>query len=128
MSLPQELHTERLTLRRWQAEDRCPFAAMNADLRVMEYFPALLSVDDSDAMATRIEAHFERHGFGFWAVEIAGQASFAGYIGLGIPRFECTSRPVSRSVGGSRPTAGARELPRRGPGRLCNSGLRRWAS
>ena len=29
----------------------------------------------------RIEAHFERHGFGLWAVEVPGVADFVGVIG-----------------------------------------------
>ena len=37
------LQTERLLLRPWQAEDRQPFAAMNADPRVMEHFPSTLT-------------------------------------------------------------------------------------
>ncbi len=37
------LKTERLLLRRWRDSDRLPFQQMNADPRVMEFFPALLS-------------------------------------------------------------------------------------
>ena len=35
-----ELETPRLRLRQWRDEDREPFAALNADPRVMEHFPA----------------------------------------------------------------------------------------
>jgi RimJ/RimL family protein N-acetyltransferase len=93
MKLPQELHTERLLLRRWRSADREPFAALNADPRVMEHFPALLSREESDAAADRIEAHFERHGFGLWAVELAGVTPFAGFIGLCVPRCEAHFTP-----------------------------------
>lgn len=85
--------TDRLLLRRWLPADREPFAAMNADPRVMEHFPGLLSRDASDALVERIEAHFEEHGFGLWAVEIAGVAPFAGFIGLSTPRFEAHFTP-----------------------------------
>ena len=34
-----EVRTERLLLRPWQAADREPFAALCADLEVMEHFP-----------------------------------------------------------------------------------------
>ena len=37
------LRTERLILRRPREADREPFARMNADPRVMEFFPATLS-------------------------------------------------------------------------------------
>ncbi len=88
-----ELRTERLYLRRWRATDREPFAALNADPRVMEYFPAPLSPEESEALTSRIEGHFEQHGFGVWAVEIKGTAPFAGFIGLSIPRFEAHFTP-----------------------------------
>src|SRR5579871_4244760 len=42
MNSPIELETQRLLLRQWKAEDREPFAALNADPIVMEYFPAPL--------------------------------------------------------------------------------------
>jgi ribosomal-protein-alanine N-acetyltransferase len=93
MNLPHELLTERLRLRRWLPDDREPFAAMNSDPRVMEHFPAALSRGESDALADRIEAHFDQHGFGGWAVEIPGTARFAGFIGLSIPAFEAHFMP-----------------------------------
>ena len=57
MSLPA-IRTERLVLRRWLKRDRAPFAAMNADLEVTEYFPEPLSREESDAFIDRIEAGF----------------------------------------------------------------------
>jgi hypothetical protein len=44
-----EFNTERL--RQWCAADREPFAALNADPRIMEFFPAVLDRSASDAMA-----------------------------------------------------------------------------
>lgn len=91
--LPRELRTERLLLRRWRAEDREPFAALNADPPVMEHFPGPYSRAESDAAVDRIEAHFQQHGFGLWAVEIPDVAPFAGFVGLSIPRFEASFTP-----------------------------------
>ena len=82
------LRTDRLYLRRWLPTDRDPFATLNADPRVMEHFPAALSRLESDTLVARIEAHFDQHGFGAWAVEIPGITPFAGFIGLTVPRFE----------------------------------------
>jgi RimJ/RimL family protein N-acetyltransferase len=93
MNLPQDLRTDRLHLRRWRPDDRAPFANLNADPRVIEFLPAALSRQESDAMADRIEAHFARHGFGLWAVEIAGITPFVGFIGLAVPRFEAPFTP-----------------------------------
>jgi RimJ/RimL family protein N-acetyltransferase len=88
-----QLRTERLLLRAWRDTDRPAFAAMNADPRVMEHFPAVMSREESDAAADRIEAHFARHGFGLWAVEIPGVAEFAGFVGLCCPRFHAHFTP-----------------------------------
>ena len=87
------LSTERLTLRRWRPEDRDLFAVINADARVHEHLPGPMTREDSDAMADRIEAHFEKHNFGLWAVELHDGPSFAGFVGLSIPRFEASFTP-----------------------------------
>jgi RimJ/RimL family protein N-acetyltransferase len=80
-------------LRRWLPADREPFAALTADPRVMEFFPALLSREESDSRADRIEDHFDRHGFGLWAVEVPGVAAFVGFVGLSVPPFEAPFTP-----------------------------------
>lgn len=74
--------TQRLLLRRWRGEDREPFAAMNADPAVMEHMPGLLSAAASDALIDRVEAHWDKHGWGLWAVEVRGVAPFIGYVGV----------------------------------------------
>ena len=93
MNLPREIRTERLLLRRWVRADRNPFAELNADVRVMEHFPSVLTRSESDAIVERIEAHFERHGFGLWAVEVPGEFPFIGFVGLAVPPFEAHFTP-----------------------------------
>jgi RimJ/RimL family protein N-acetyltransferase len=66
---------------------------MNADPRVTEFLPTPLSREASDALVARVEAHFERHGFGLWAVEIPGVTPFAGFVGLSTPPFEAPFQP-----------------------------------
>ncbi|HEV3048635.1 MAG TPA: GNAT family N-acetyltransferase [Solirubrobacteraceae bacterium] len=82
MSDEPRLRTERLLLRRWQPSDSEPFAAINADPAVMEFYPAALARADSDALIERIEDCFREHGYGLWAVEVAGERPLAGYAGL----------------------------------------------
>lgn len=89
-----ELRTERLLMRRWREEDRRPFAALNADPRVMEFFPAPLSRAESDTLVERIEMGFERHGFGLWALELQEGGGFIGFTGLSIPPFEAHFTPA----------------------------------
>jgi ribosomal-protein-alanine N-acetyltransferase len=86
------IRTERLLLRRWRPEDRAPFAALNADPVVMEHFPAPLTREESDAFVDRIEAHFDRHGYGLWAVEDG--TGFVGFTGLMWASFEAPFTPA----------------------------------
>jgi RimJ/RimL family protein N-acetyltransferase len=88
-----ELTTSRLHLRSWLPSDLDLFAELNADPRVMEHFPKLLSREESDARAKLNEQHFEQHGFGLWAVEVIGVAPFIGFTGLVIPAFEAPFTP-----------------------------------
>ena len=87
------IRTHRLLLRLWRDEDLAPFAALNADPRVMEHFPKLLDRAESDAVAVRIRENFDRRGFGLWAVEVPGVADFIGFVGLSVPHFEAHFTP-----------------------------------
>lgn len=79
------LETPRLRLRPWTTADRAPFAALNADPRVMAFFPAPLTRAQSDAMADRCEALVREHGWGPWAVEAKADGTFIGCVGLHVP-------------------------------------------
>src|ERR1041385_4918862 len=94
MSTLPRLCGPRVQLRRWRVEDREPFAAMNSDPRVMEFFRSPLTRDDSDAMADRIGRHFDEYGFGLWALEIPGVAPFIGFAGLTWARFDAHFTPA----------------------------------
>jgi ribosomal-protein-alanine N-acetyltransferase len=83
-----ELLTSRLRLRNWCEEDLTPFAAMNADPRVMQFFPKTLTRAESDAFAERIRAQLDHDAFGLWAVDIVQQAHFIGFVGLTEPTFK----------------------------------------
>jgi RimJ/RimL family protein N-acetyltransferase len=76
------LKTKRLILRPWKDTDLEPFAKLNADPRVMEYFPATLSREESDQLAHRLRAKTEEQGWGLWAVAVPGIVDFIGYVGL----------------------------------------------
>lgn len=76
------METQRLLMRRWRDSDRAPFAALCADAEVMRHFPALLSLNESDALVAKIESHFDSHGFGLWALERRSDGCFLGFTGL----------------------------------------------
>jgi RimJ/RimL family protein N-acetyltransferase len=79
------IETERLRLRQWTDADLEPFAALNADPAVMEFFPSLLSRAQSDALAARIRTAIAERGWGLWAVEVPGVSRFVGFVGLDVP-------------------------------------------
>jgi len=80
-------------LRPWRSEDREPFAQMNCDARVMEFFRSPLDRRESDALVDRIQQHWEDHGFGLWALELSGTAPFIGFCGLSKVRFTAHFTP-----------------------------------
>jgi RimJ/RimL family protein N-acetyltransferase len=81
-----QLKTERMLLRPWQKRDREPFAAMNADREVMQYFVGPMSRRQSDEAVDRYLAAFERDGFSFLVAEMRETGEFAGVIGLQVMR------------------------------------------
>jgi ribosomal-protein-alanine N-acetyltransferase len=94
MKTPVSLTTPRLRLRPWLDEDIHPFAALNADPRVMEHFPAVLSLAETEAGVARIRAYFAEHGYGLWAVEVLDGAPFIGFVGLTTPRWDAPFMPA----------------------------------
>jgi ribosomal-protein-alanine N-acetyltransferase len=76
------LATERLILRHWRDEDLDRVAAITADPEVMRFFHLTRTREQSDAWVARVRAHFDRHGFGIWAVEAPGVAPLIGFVGL----------------------------------------------
>lgn len=87
--------TARLLLRQWRPSDRSPFAALNADPRVMEFFPSRLTREESDAMADRCESLIDERGWGLWAVELKADRSFIGFVGLGVPTARLPFSPCT---------------------------------
>lgn len=76
------IKTKRLILRQWCDEDLEPFAKLNADPKVREYFPGILSRGESDASVKLMSNHIEKCGWGFWAASLIETGEFIGMIGL----------------------------------------------
>jgi RimJ/RimL family protein N-acetyltransferase len=86
MTAPLTFETARLHARVWKDSDREPFAAMNADPAVMEFFPAPLDRKASDAMIDGALAAFAERGWSNWAIERKDTGAFIGFTGLSIPK------------------------------------------
>src|SRR5262249_52153396 len=73
--------------------DFAPFAAMNADPDVMEFFPATLTEEHTKEMIKRITGGFTTRGWGLYAVEKKIDGQFIGFCGFAIPAFEAYFTP-----------------------------------
>jgi RimJ/RimL family protein N-acetyltransferase len=93
-----ELRTQRLALRRWRAADEAAMAAINSDPEVTRHLNGSIDRAATAAFYARVQEHWAKHGFGFYAVEsrepgVAGR--FVGFVGVGYPTFlpELAARP-----------------------------------
>jgi len=83
-----ELETNRLQLRQWHDSDVPMFAKINADVRVMKYYPSILSDSESDKLASKLKGLIYENSWGFWAVETKKEKEFVGFVGLNKPTYD----------------------------------------
>lgn len=76
------LETERLVLRSWLERDRDLFREINADPKVMEFFPFRRNHAEADALFDRVNAMIKEDGLGFYAVELKETGEAMGFCGL----------------------------------------------
>jgi len=88
------IETERLILRDWSEEDSEPFARMNIDPIVMEYLPRTLDKQDSDKLLKRFQKHFDKHGYGLFALESKEDGEFIGFVGLNNVDIDVPFKPA----------------------------------
>ena len=86
--MSEPICTERLLLREWREADLEPFARLNTDPEVMEYLPGPLKRSESQEFVDRIQEHFDRHGYGLYALERREDNAFIGFTGLNWAAFE----------------------------------------
>jgi RimJ/RimL family protein N-acetyltransferase len=59
---------------------------MNADPKVMEFFPAVQSRAASDSSIDMWQTQLAERGWGNWAAEIRSTGEFIGFVGLSVPK------------------------------------------
>jgi RimJ/RimL family protein N-acetyltransferase len=107
------LETARLLLRPWRIDDETAYAALLGDDEVMRYLgsglryrakrsvaAAVATVSDLEARRAvhKLIAHWERLGFGEWAVEEKASGRLIGQVGLHHQR-DWTEEPAKVEVG-----------------------------
>ena len=86
------LQTERLVLRPFRDDDLDLYAALNADPEVMQFLMGIKSREDIVAEIGRLK-ETTKDGYGFLCVEIPGETTCAGFIGLMKPRWSAHFTP-----------------------------------
>lgn len=89
------LESERLGFRNWNAEDLDEFAKINSDESVMKHFPKTLTRNETGDFIKRLQAHFDRNGYNYFAVEIKGSMELIGFIGLANQDYETDFMPAT---------------------------------
>lgn len=85
--------SSRLKFRAWKEEDFPFFAAMNANPRVMRFFPAVMTEEESRTMWNRLRAELDEKGYGVYAVELKSSGSLIGLLGFHRADFEADFTP-----------------------------------
>jgi RimJ/RimL family protein N-acetyltransferase len=88
------LESDRLLLRPWRDEDVRDWVAMNADPRVMQFFPSTYEVDYATKMAQTLRERLEADGYGWWVLEAKNVSPFVGVIVLQSVPFEAAFTPA----------------------------------
>lgn len=83
----------RLGFRNWLEEDVDIFSSMNADPQVMEFFPNLLTAEQTKAFVKTMQVEFFERGFCYFAVDELESGNFIGFIGLHQQTFEASFTP-----------------------------------
>lgn len=85
--------SQRLGFREWKPSDIPLMAAINADSRVMEFFPSVQSAQQTSAFVLRNQQLFAESGYCYFAVDLLDTNEFIGFIGLSRVTFEADFTP-----------------------------------
>ena len=77
-----EVVTARLRLTRPRPEDLTDLIRINRDAKSMALLLGVRSAQETEGMLTRMIAHWEQHGFGWWVVFERDSGEFVGRGGL----------------------------------------------
>ncbi len=85
--------SERLGFRNWLENDVELMCEINADKKVMEFFPGIVSKDQTIEFIEKMQKQFTEQGFCYFAVDKLENNEFIGFIGLSEKSFEAVFTP-----------------------------------
>lgn len=85
--------SERLGFRAWQASDINAMQEINSDACVMEFFPALQTIEQTAAFIDRMNRQLAEKDFCYFAVDILATNEFIGFIGLSEQHYPADFTP-----------------------------------
>ena len=85
--------SERLGFRNWSVADIVPMAEINADADVMEFFPGVQNMQQTEAFAKRMQKQMAEKGYCYFAADKLETSEFIGFIGLSEQTFEADFTP-----------------------------------
>jgi RimJ/RimL family protein N-acetyltransferase len=87
--------SERLGFRNWTEKDLPEFSKINADLDVMKHFPIPLKENETAEFIERLQNHYEKYGYTYFATEILKTGELIGFIGLAYQVYKTNFTPAT---------------------------------
>lgn len=85
--------SERLGFRTWESSDIPKLFAINSNLRVMEFFPSLPTLKETEAFVERMNTQYIQSKFCYFAVDCLESGEFIGFVGLSKQTYESDFTP-----------------------------------
>ena len=77
-----------LGFKKMSEDDRELFYQMNADPKVMRFFPSVLTRNEANELFDEMNRRIDKYGYGFFGVYLKAQNEFIGVLGLNHIGFE----------------------------------------
>ena len=87
--------TPRTVLREWLDFDLAAFAAMNTDPEVMEFFPRLRTIEESQQAIETMQKHFTQYGYGS-LLSLTNKITLLAWLDYSPIRINSALVPVSK--------------------------------
>lgn len=85
--------SDRLGFRNWETTDIDKMYEINSDKKVMEFFPSILTKEQTTEFVERMKTQFKDKGFCYFAVEKLEGNEFIGFIGLSEQTYKADFTP-----------------------------------